>query len=487
MPGKLVGCHAWRSNSSSAGTLAEYARAWPDNRGIGASGACERRMARRRIREWSGTRRIACRIDPAAISSSAGIRRHEAPECRQCMQPVSRGSTPARKNYLARPNCSHRARLVLDVPEQCCGVCLPNSRAEHRHVVVHQHRPKGHEMAGTLRDPPSARPRPRKDRRKGRKGREVRILGNSGLSDDGAKWRKAAESDGEFFWGLMAVAKYGGSRKPQKPQKPLQCPLREGRRTESPRMRCRDSRTIAAAPPHRNPPARRPACGARRRRSPCRCRAGWSAAGRGRRRRRRSESPNGPLRISTMSARLPGVSEPIRSSRPSTRAAPMVAVSISRRGVSSGMPGRTGGRRPTHGREAALHRAVEEALDVEHHAQLAQRVGRDRTGDVAAEHHVDAAIDGAAHDIGRRALRVGGRREAERHAGPRHQLELGIGDQVAVDHQKSGPSRPAAFSRSIVPVSLTWMQLGALSVAREGELLFEIPARRSNRCRSRWW
>ena len=29
-------------------------RAWPDNRGIGASGACERRMARRRIQEWSG-------------------------------------------------------------------------------------------------------------------------------------------------------------------------------------------------------------------------------------------------------------------------------------------------------------------------------------------------------------------------------------------------------------------------------------------------
>jgi hypothetical protein len=28
------------------------------------------------------------------------------------------------KNYLARPKCSHRAGLVLDVPEQCCGVCL---------------------------------------------------------------------------------------------------------------------------------------------------------------------------------------------------------------------------------------------------------------------------------------------------------------------------------------------------------------------------
>jgi acyl-CoA reductase-like NAD-dependent aldehyde dehydrogenase len=35
-------------------------------------------MARRRIQEWSGTRRIGRRIDPAAISSSAGIRRHEA-------------------------------------------------------------------------------------------------------------------------------------------------------------------------------------------------------------------------------------------------------------------------------------------------------------------------------------------------------------------------------------------------------------------------
>jgi hypothetical protein len=28
------------------------------------------------------------------------------------------------KNYPAHPMCSHRARLVLDVPEQCCGVCL---------------------------------------------------------------------------------------------------------------------------------------------------------------------------------------------------------------------------------------------------------------------------------------------------------------------------------------------------------------------------
>jgi hypothetical protein len=35
-------------------------------------------MARRRIQEWSGPRRIGRRIDPAAISSSAGIRRHEA-------------------------------------------------------------------------------------------------------------------------------------------------------------------------------------------------------------------------------------------------------------------------------------------------------------------------------------------------------------------------------------------------------------------------
>ena len=63
------------------------------------------------------------------------------------------------------------------------------------------------------------------------------------------------------------------------------------------------------------------------------------------------------------------------------------------------------GRPPAdHGREAALHRAVEIALDVEHHAQLAERIGRDRTGNVAAEHHLDAAIDGAAHDVGRSAL-----------------------------------------------------------------------------------
>jgi hypothetical protein len=35
-------------------------------------------------------------------------------------------SMPARKNYLARPKCSHRAHLILDVTEQCCGVCLPS-------------------------------------------------------------------------------------------------------------------------------------------------------------------------------------------------------------------------------------------------------------------------------------------------------------------------------------------------------------------------
>jgi len=35
-------------------------------------------MARRRIQEWSGPRRIGRRIDPAAISSSAGIRLPEA-------------------------------------------------------------------------------------------------------------------------------------------------------------------------------------------------------------------------------------------------------------------------------------------------------------------------------------------------------------------------------------------------------------------------
>ena len=28
------------------------------------------------------------------------------------------------KNYLARPLCRHPAHLVVDVPEQCCGVCL---------------------------------------------------------------------------------------------------------------------------------------------------------------------------------------------------------------------------------------------------------------------------------------------------------------------------------------------------------------------------
>ena len=172
-----------------------------------------------------------------------------------------------------------------------------------------------------------------------------------------------------------------------------------------------------------------------------------------------------------MSARLPGVSEPMRSSRPSTRAAPMVAISSSLRGVSSGSPGRT--RRPPaeHRREAPLDRAVEEALDVEHHAQLPERVGRDGAGDIAAEHDLDAALHGAAHDIGRRALGVGGRREAERHAGLGHPLELGVADQVAVDHQQVRvPAGPAASSLSMVPVSLTWMQLGAFEGTRESQL-----------------
>jgi hypothetical protein len=84
-------------------------------------------MARRRIQEWSGPRRIGRRIDPAAISSSAGIRRHEAPECRQAVHAAGFSRPYAvYKNYLARPKCSRRARPVLDVPEQCCGVCLPS-------------------------------------------------------------------------------------------------------------------------------------------------------------------------------------------------------------------------------------------------------------------------------------------------------------------------------------------------------------------------
>ena len=84
-------------------------------------------MARRRIQEWSGPRRIGRRIDPAAISSSAGIRRHETPECRQAVHAAG-FSRPyaAYKNYPARPKCSRRARPVLDAPEQCCGVCLPS-------------------------------------------------------------------------------------------------------------------------------------------------------------------------------------------------------------------------------------------------------------------------------------------------------------------------------------------------------------------------
>jgi hypothetical protein len=84
-------------------------------------------MARRRIQEWSGPRRIGRRIDPAAISSSAGIRRHEAPECRQAVHAAGFSRPYAvYENYLVRPKCSRRARPVLDAPEQCCGVCLPS-------------------------------------------------------------------------------------------------------------------------------------------------------------------------------------------------------------------------------------------------------------------------------------------------------------------------------------------------------------------------
>ena len=63
-------------------------------------------------------------------------------ECRQCMRVVSRGSMPVRKNYLARLKCSNRDRLSLDVPEQCCGLCLPTliqQRSAHAHGHLRRH------------------------------------------------------------------------------------------------------------------------------------------------------------------------------------------------------------------------------------------------------------------------------------------------------------------------------------------------------------
>ena len=40
------------------------------------------------------------------------------------------------KNYLARPKCSHRARLILDVPEQCCGVWLPSPHLDGNGIML---------------------------------------------------------------------------------------------------------------------------------------------------------------------------------------------------------------------------------------------------------------------------------------------------------------------------------------------------------------
>ena len=71
-------------------------------------------------------------------------------------------SMPVSRNYLARPKCSHRARLILDVPEQCCGVCLPNptstgsascslaSMIPQRHRSGHCTRPRLTSISGPL-------------------------------------------------------------------------------------------------------------------------------------------------------------------------------------------------------------------------------------------------------------------------------------------------------------------------------------------------
>jgi hypothetical protein len=141
-----------------------------------------------------------------------------------------------------------------------------------------------------------------------------------------------------------------------------------------------------------------------------------------------------------MSARLPGVSEPILRSSPSARGADGGDLEQpTRRQQGQSRPRR--GPASSDAGEAALHGAVEEALHVEHHTQLPQRIGGDAAGDVAAEHHVDATVHGATHDVGRRALGVGRRREADRRMGPGHAFELEVADQVAVDDQKVRPEQ----------------------------------------------
>jgi len=149
------------------------------------------------------------------------------------------------------------------------------------------------------------------------------------------------------------------------------------------------------------------------------------------------------------------------------------------RGVSNGRPGRTGGRRPSTLEKLRSMAPVEIALDVEHDAQLAQRVRGHGAGNIAAEHHVDAALYGATHDVGRSALGVGRGREAERHAGIGHALKLGIADQVAVNHQQIGAEQ--ARSGELV-YGARFVDMDAArrpQLASKGQLLLQI--RRADR------
>ena len=63
---------------------------------------------------------------------------------------------------------------------------------------------------------------------------------------------------------------------------------------------------------------------------------------------------------------------------------------------------------------------------------------------------------------------------------PRHALELGIADQVAVDHQQVRPEqargRELVDGACLVDMDAAWR----LEIAREGELLPPGPVRRSN-------
>ena len=94
-------------------------------------------------------------IAPSAICTDEEflrrvVRKNSRRTGRGVLCPVaSRGSMPVRKNYLARPKCSHRAHLSLDVPEQCCGLCLPSLLRQDRH---HARSPRQSPAAPSLGD-----------------------------------------------------------------------------------------------------------------------------------------------------------------------------------------------------------------------------------------------------------------------------------------------------------------------------------------------